>query len=101
MRRPLPSVVSPTSTWSRGVTPSSLLRFHVDDVSGHPPTISTNALRSDTEHKGRRLVTVLETFVAFVSLLYDDRGEVEGSVPTFTCSLVRLARTVWDVAIVR
>jgi len=58
-------------------------------------------VRTVSLYKGRRLVTVLETFVAFVSLLHDDRGEVEGSVPTSTCSLVRRARTVWDVAIVR
>ena len=72
---------------------SSPLRFYANDVTGHPPTISTNALRSDSKHKGRRLVTVLETFVAFISFLHDDRGihsEVEGSVPTSGCPFVLL-----------
>ena len=45
MRRPLSSVVSPTSSCSRGGTPPRPLRFHADDVAGHPPTIIINTLR--------------------------------------------------------
>jgi len=61
-------------------------------------------VRTVSLYKGRRLVTVLETFVAFVSLLHDDRdvhGEVQESVSTSTCSLLHRAKTVRYVAIVR
>jgi len=60
MRRPIPSVVSPTS-WSRRVTSSSLLCVHTDDVAGHPLPTTSNALHSVSVNKSRRTVTVLES----------------------------------------
>ena len=64
MRRPLPSVASPTSSCSRGGTPSSPLRFHADDVAGHPPTIIINTFR----------LSLPAREVRGLSLPRDDRG---------------------------
>ena len=52
-------VVDVASAESRPVTQPVCV--HADDVTGHPPTISMNALHSVSDNTGRRTVTVLET----------------------------------------
>jgi len=79
---------------------------HIDDVNGHPPTISINALDSGSGDQGRRTAEVLEnqppgTFVTFVSSSDADRGvngEVACSVASANFTLERVHTRLYMLA---
>lgn len=91
---------------SESRTATTRVRVHINDVNGHPPTISINALDSDSGDKGRRTVTILEnqkpgTFVAYVSSQDADRGvngEVECSVASANFTLQRVHTRLYKLA---
>ena len=88
MRRPLPSVVPPTSSCSRGGTPSSPFRFHADDVTGHPPTIIINTVRWVSQ-PGRLVVCRCRVMTEVSTAKLSTRW----SVPTSSYSVFTLAST--------
>ena len=87
-------------------TATTRVIVHVDDVNGHPPTISINALEPGSGDKGRRTAEVLEnqppgTFVAYVSSQDADRGvngEVECSVANANFTLQRVHTRLYKLA---
>ena len=96
--------------FDRGAEPrtaTTRVVVHIDDVNGHPPTISINALAdSGGDNKGRRTVEILEnqppgTFVAYVSAEDADRGvngEVECSVAGVNFTLERVHTRLYKLA---
>lgn len=87
-------------------TATTQVVVHIDDVNGHPPTISINALDSGGGDEGRRTAEVLEnqppgTFVAYVSAQDADRGvngEVACSVASANFTLQRVHTRLYKLA---
>lgn len=87
-------------------TATTRVVVHVDDVNGHPPAISINALDAGSSDEGRRAVEVLEnqppgTFVAYVWSQDADRGangEVDCSVASANFTLQRVHTRLYKLA---
>jgi len=87
-------------------TATTRVTVHVDDVNGHPPAISINALGQANGDEARRTVQVLEnqppgTFVAYVSAHDADRGlnaEVHCTVASANFTLERVHTRLYKLA---
>jgi len=87
-------------------TATTRVVVHIDDVNGHPPSISINALDAGGNDEGRRTAEVLEnqppgTFVAYMSAEDADRGvngEVDCSVASANFTLERVHTRLYKLS---